>query len=133
MDPVAAVEHIGQGVLDAGELGAGHGVAADVVHSFGQGVGGLHDGGLDAADVGDQAAGAELLGVLAEEAQEGVGGGAEDGHVCPCQGRGGVQGGLVDEAVVQGVVCRLLPTDDADEIAVLKPLQGGSQGAADET
>ena len=70
--------------------------------------------------------------MLAEEAQEGIRGGAEDGHVCPGQGGGGVQGGLVDEAVVQGIVCRLLPADDADQIAVLKPLQGGSQGAADE-
>ena len=132
-NPVAAVEHIWEGVLDAGKLGAGHGVAADVVHPFGQGIGRLHDGSLDAADIGDQAAGAELLGVLAEKAQQGVRRGTEDGHIRPSQGGGGVQGGFVNETVVQGIVRRLLPAHNADQIAVLKPLQGGSQGAADET
>ena len=60
-DQVRTLKHGFKGVLHPGKLGPRHGMAADKVHPFGKDPGPLHDGGLDPAHIGDQAARLEIL------------------------------------------------------------------------
>ena len=120
-------------MLDAGKLRARHGVAADKIHRPGQYLGGLHNGPLDPAHVGDQAPRLKIIPVLREKSHDILRVDAQEGHIGLPNGGGHVQGGLVPHGVAERILHRGLSPGYPHHFIVLKSLQGQGQGPADKS
>ena len=129
---VGSLEHGGEGVLNAGELGARHGMAADEVHRLRQHLRSLHNGGLDAAHISDQSARLEGTPVFCQVLHNAPGVHTEIDDVRLRQHLHRLQRHPVADAVAHGILRCLLTAHHAHHGIVLKAPQGRRHRAADQ-
>ena len=108
-DAGGVVKEVTPGGSDAAFFGAGEGVAADEAEGQGSvapqgGSGGVADGDLDAADVGEEGAGFHPGGELGYVLQDEADAGGKDDEVGVGHGGARVEGGFVHGAHFEGAV-----------------------------